>query len=153
MEGNSIVANDTLDGIAQAINAKLGTSGKMTVQQMAGKVGAIVTKSDMGTLTFQDNFICYNDDTSILEAGLYGTQTLHYISHPKLLSVGPYAFSECNALREVSLPNVVDIGPSAFLFCISLTHLILPKATTIGGDSFFGANNNLFLDLSSMTQA
>lgn len=141
MEGNSIVANDTLDGIAQAINAKLGTSGKMTVQQMAGKVNGIEVPD--GLLEFR-NYEASSYDTMVfnvkygdtLKAWAFGvgadndlsTSNLMRIHLPSVKHIGDHACYRCGALGEVDFPKAVTVGLYAFAE--------VPQAATLNSDSF-----------------
>lgn len=66
---------------------------------------------------------------------------LESISLPSsLLSIGRYAFYECNKLKTISLPeNLSTIGDNAFDGCYSITSFSFPKSlTSIGFSAFNG---------------
>ena len=57
---------------------------------------------------------------------------------PGATSIGDYAFSGCENLRDVEIPNTVTrIGLGAFSICCSLTHAAIPESVTVlDGDTF-----------------
>ena len=76
-----------------------------------------------------DKNISSFDFADVLEEGL------------TLVTIGDYAFSNCQNLQSIVLPNtVVKIGDYAFSSCNSLVVIALPESlTSIGADIFNGA--------------
>jgi hypothetical protein len=57
-------------------------------------------------------------------------------SFPAATDIGGFAFGECNALTTISVPAATDIGDNAFYYCRYLTTINLPAATSIGNWAF-----------------
>ncbi len=59
------------------------------------------------------------------------------------LSIGDYAFANCNGLTNISIPNtVLSIGSHAFYDCRGLTSIVLPNAvSSIKDYTFFNCND------------
>ena len=104
---------DKLTAIANAIRAKGGTSGKMTLAEMPSKIAAI--QGGGATEPYVEE--TYSD-------GVLISATLH--GHT---AVRDYAFLNCNNLMSVSLPSgVTSIGTEAFAGCTILTLTSLPSS-------------------------
>ena len=104
---------DKLTAIANAIRAKDGTSGKMTLAEMPSKIAAI--QAGGATEPYVEE--TYSD-------GVLISATLH--GHT---AVRDYAFQNCNNLRSVSLPSsITKIGMDAFSGCTVLTLTSLPSS-------------------------
>ena len=60
-----------------------------------------------------------------------------------VVSIGKYAFSECNSLTAITIPNsVIFIGSSAFSGCSSLTAVSIPNSVVlIEGAAFYGCSS------------
>ncbi len=61
-----------------------------------------------------------------------------------LLSIGEYAFSGCNYLKEINIPDTVTkIGKYAFYRCTSLTEISIPKGVDTINEGTFCACTSL----------
>ena len=60
-----------------------------------------------------------------------------------VISIGDYAFRDCNGLISISIPkSVTSIGKGAFSYCQSLTSINIPEGVTfIGNYAFSGCSN------------
>ena len=85
----------------------------------------------------------------VVDGVLFNKEMTHLISYtactqdkytiPKsVVSIGGYAFSNCNALESVVIPDsVTSIGRSSFCCCSALTSVTIPKSvTSIGLEAF-----------------
>lgn len=65
------------------------------------------------------------------------------VIRPNVKSIGPFAFKECNSLKQIEIPSsVLTIGRNAFENCTSLTQINLPDSLIkIGEDIFKGCNS------------
>lgn len=64
-------------------------------------------------------------------------------SNYTVISIGNYAFSDCNDLTSISIPNSVTfIGDYAFYECSGLTSISIPNSvTSIDYNAFYGCDN------------
>ena len=61
-----------------------------------------------------------------------------------VVTIGPYAFSHLNGLKNIMIPNsVTSIGDSAFSGCSGLTDVAIPNSVTNIGDSAFSGCSGL----------
>ncbi len=77
---------------------------------------------------------------SAFESGTY----LQYVLLPNtLLTIGSFAFDECDSLIGISLPkSLISIGDNAFRECTSLTNITIPDAVAyISGSAFAGCTS------------
>ena len=120
MEGNAIVSNDVLKGIADAIREGLGTTEEMVVAQMAGGV----KKLTEGELNF-GGMVVKTRLTSIGDGVFENCGSLASVSLPACTTTGEYAFTGCGVLTSVSLPSCTSVGNYALAGCYSLTSIDL----------------------------
>ena len=104
---------DKLTAIADAIRAKEGTTGSMTLAEMPEKIAAIQTGG--------------GGETSQID-GLID-RTITEISSDSVTSIGEYAFYKCSGLTTAVFPAATRISSSAFQGRSSLTALILRSET------------------------
>lgn len=114
-----------LTSLADAIRAKAGISGLMTLTEMASAVAAIETG---GGLTDEDLYIM----------GML-TEVPSSIS-ATLTSIASYAFTHQKYLQYASFPNCTEIGTSAFNAAELLQYASFPQCTSIGSRAFFECN-------------
>ena len=112
---------DKLTAIADAIRAKGGTTGTMTLAEMPEKIAAIQTGGAGG------------DDSVV--SSIIGRSITEILDN-NVTSIGIYAFNSCKALTTVNLPAATSIGPYAFQSCTALTSVDFPAATSIGTYTF-----------------
>ena len=98
-----------------------------------------------------DVFIAYIDrtirqfeDNALITVGdyaFYDCNSLTSINLPNVTTVGDYAFGSCYSLTSINLPNVTTVGEDAFSSCKSLTSINLPNVTTVGDYAFYDCNS------------
>jgi ribosomal protein L32 len=93
-----------------------------------------------------DDYIFYEDDTSVYLVRYIGTQTelsLPDKYNDKNYKIKSYAFYGCSGLTSVTIPNnVTSIGGGTFSNCSSLTSFTIPNSvTSIGGYAFEGCSS------------
>ena len=74
-----------------------------------------------------------NNDTNDSK---YGVDTIVSVSAPNAVSIGEYAFDNCDALTDVDFPLATTIREGAFGRSAALINVSLPKAVSIGGYAF-----------------
>ena len=111
---------DKLTAIADAIRAKTGETGTMTLDEMPSEIESI---SGGGA----DNSI----EDAIITRSISGTY-----SNNRITEVGVCAFLGCFNLAEIDLPNVTQLKRNAFESCKSLQTINLPKVTEFDRDVF-----------------
>lgn len=164
-----------LTALGDAIRDKAGTTGKMTLDEMAAAVEGISTGYELpegltyytagdsipeGTSTTDSTTpgcggnvaAAYGPNvTNIGKLAFYGCTNLTSIDLPNATSIGDYAFKNCTALTSVDLPSAINVGNQAFYDCTNLTSVDLPKVTSIG-ESAFDRCGFTSIDLPSATE-
>lgn len=74
--------------------------------------------------------------TFIRDYACYRYYAMTDVVLPEVITLGKYAFQECDALKNVYAPNVETINDSAFYLCTALETIDLPKCKTLGYYSF-----------------
>lgn len=77
--------------------------------------------------------------------GIYGNRTTTSVVIPNsVISVGQYAFANCNRLTSITIPNsVTSIGHGALADCTSLTAITIPSSVTSISDQVFSSCKSL----------
>ena len=81
---------------------------------------------------------------SIGNYAFYDCNSLTSVTIPgSVISIGDSAFYDCNSLTSVTIPgSVISIGDSAFYNCSSLTSVTIPDSvTSIGASAFSGCSS------------
>lgn len=83
--------------------------------------------------------------------GYYYNEFLTVILPSSLISIGEYAFSGCDTLKEIEIPsNVTQIGREAFKSCFALESIVIPEGITrIESETFIYCNKLANVTLSS----
>lgn len=158
---------DKLTAIADAIRAKTGTTGTMTLAEMPEKIAAIQTGgggtsqidslidrtiteisndsvTSIGAWAFQNcsilNTANFPAVTSIGSHAFNSCSKLTTVNFPVTTSISDYAFSTCTELTTADFPVVTSIDIYAFYSCYKLTTVNFPLATSIGNDAFYGCS-------------
>jgi hypothetical protein len=86
--------------------------------------------------------VLFNGDSTVLVC-CPGGKTGHYDIPCSVITIGAYAFSDCNSLTSVSIPSsVTRIGYWAFGECGNLTSVSIPNSvTSIGEGAFYECGN------------
>ena len=71
-----------------------------------------------------------------LSSYAFATFAISSVSLPNLLTVGSYAFTNCQRLPYLDLPNVTTISSTAFYYCTTLSSVSMPKVTVLQGGTF-----------------
>ena len=125
-----------LTALGDAIRDKAGTTGKMTLDEMATAVEGISTGYELA-----EGLTYYTAGESVPAGDENtpgcGSQKIVAAITPNVVTVGNHAFYSCRALTSIELPNATSIGNHAFGQCINLTSIELPNATSIGGSAFY----------------
>lgn len=91
---------------------------------------------DMGANIFRD---CYTLEDIIIE------EDINSITHPNGLTLGDYAFSNCNELKSIKIPSqITKIGEYAFFMCNNLNDIHFNASNndlTIGNYAFSQCNS------------
>lgn len=111
---------DKLTAIADAIRAKTGETGTMTLDEMPSEIESI---SGGGA------------DHSI-EDGIITRSISGAYSNNRITTVGVCAFLGCFNLTAIDFPNVTELKRNAFESCKSLQTINLPKVTKFDSDVF-----------------
>ena len=83
----------------------------------------------------------YKTDSNI--SHIFGSQVTNYIIGDNVVSIGEYAFYDCEGLANVTISNsVTSIGNFAFYGCSSLTSVTIPNSvTSIENHAFYGCSS------------
>ncbi len=103
---------------------------------------AIFGKSS-ADISFASDALVYVTAPKALSVGYYAFQycsSLEVVDLPAATNIDPSAFVECESLTTVNMPLVETIGAQAFNSCVSLTSVDLPKATSVGSGAFYGCS-------------
>lgn len=117
MAQDTICTGAKLAAIADAIRAKAGTVGAMTLDDMSAAVDGLATGGG-GDL---DGFVAAGPE------GSFRTEAA---------DVRHYAFFLCTSMTRAELPNVTTLGDGVFTGCTSLTEVSLPMLERFTGDPF-----------------
>ena len=92
---------------------------------------------DHPTLALIDNALFYKPEKRLVTY-LESSKAETYTIPQGILSIGDYAFGDCDSLTSVTIPDsVTSIGDRAFYWCDSLTSITIPDSVTSIGDSAF----------------
>lgn len=143
-----LTTDTELNAIADAINAKGGTSGQLVYP--AGFVSAIENIQTEDTLlkALHNQVTSVSDPTltSIRSYGLASMSALTSVNFPELQDINPYAFfSDTNLVMDGwQFPKAKSVGIYAFRNCSGLTgDLILPSTVTSIGQYSFSICENI----------
>ena len=129
-----------LTALGDAIRDKAGTTGKMTLDEMATAVEGISTGIDPSVLPEGVNTVYYTIKDSVpagsSSAPGCGSKDIVAAIAPNATSIGNYGFYNCSVLTGINLPNATSIGNYGFYNCSVLTSLNLPSVVTVGEYAF-----------------
>ena len=117
-----LIQSETLDDIADAINAKTGGSSAMTPAQMVTAIGSISGGGDP-----------WEKMISFMRNELTSIPALDGVT-----SVGAGMFQSCSRLTSFDFSNITYIGQSAFYGAGLSGVVVLPKAVNIINTAFRG---------------
>ena len=98
-------------------------------------------KNESKAFIYEHNVLFDRDKTAII---LYRAKEANYVIPDSVISIGGFAFSECNSLTSIIIPDsVTSIGYSTFSECKSLTNINIPDSVTSIGDFAFSGCDSL----------
>lgn len=119
----TIIKDETLTAIGDAIREKTGKTNKLTPAEMATEIAGITTGGDTlndylaGTLTAFKN----DEVTKIKYQFFRDLTSLETVSCKSVTTVDDGGFDGCSSLKKVALPSLTTINNFAFHNCYSLT--------------------------------
>ena len=131
---------DKLTAIADAIRAKTGETGKMTLEQMPGKIGGISGGGTSGGFDTSQMVSCYfTGEMSSID--LTGLDTSNFIATESM-------FADCVNITSLDLSsldfNKVFIAASMFRGCSSLKMIAVPPFPSLqAADNFISGCGSL----------
>lgn len=134
-----------LTALANAIRAKTGVAGNLSLDDMASAVtnyADSVIQSDVGFIQREvRKCVVPNGVTSIGNYAFYMCHKLISVTIPNsVTSIGIEAFRSCSSLTSVTIPNsVTRIGALSFRHCTSLADIYCGFAENAVSDAPWGA--------------
>ena len=85
-------------------------------------------KNESKAFIYEHNVLFNKDKTTIIS---YRAKDANYVIPDSVISIGGFAFSECNSLISIIIPDsVTSIGWLAFAYCNFLTSINIPDSVT-----------------------
>lgn len=119
----TIIKDETLAAIGNAIREKTGKTNKLTPAEMATEIAGITTGGDTLNDYLAGTLKAFKNDevTSIKYHFFQGKENLEAVSCKSATTVEDGGFDGCSSLKKVALPSLTTIKDFAFNNCYSLT--------------------------------
>jgi hypothetical protein len=147
-----LIQTTTLTGIADAIREKNGSTGAISVCDMAQSIKDIEASTGSENLEkdiLEGTLLKYTNSsvTSLRIHALRLCESLVSVNLPSCTIVNNYALANCTALTSADLPVCTSVGNYAFQACTALVSVNIPACTYIGNYAFSGCTALTSADL------
>lgn len=149
---NYVVSDTSLTAVADAIRAKTGGTADLAFPaDFVSEIGSIETGGggftwdDLASNQTPTGAVSFETATTIGTRAFSERKGITSVDLTGITSIGTYAFAEDSNITEITNGNdVLTIGQYAFRNCNKLGWLYFPKCTTIttGGFAFYGAGKS-----------
>lgn len=137
----TIIKDETLTAIGDAIREKTGKTNKLTPAEMATEIAGITTGSGGDPIVelFDDEIVDFKNDnlTTLPESAFRSREKLVTVNCKNVTKLGRYVFYECPNLTTVSLPKMQTVDIMCFFHDANLTTVKgFENLVTIGNQAF-----------------
>lgn len=136
-----------LNGIANAIKNKKGTTEPINAQNFASEIESIETGDDSALIGLIERTATHMDIPQYIEkigayAFRYFTSLVDINIPESVTSIGEYSFANCTALQSVTIPDsVISFGRSVFEGCSSLKSVTVPDHLQLFYGQYYNCGN------------
>ena len=136
----SVTIPDSVTSIGRSAFSGCGGLTSVTIPENVKNIGDNVFQNCNGLICATvSQTACLKKVSDILPSSI-----ATILISTNVVTIGPYAFSNLNGLKNIMIPNsVTSIGDSAFSGCSGLTDVAIPNSVTNIGDSAFSGCSGL----------